>query len=150
MRVYGESEHQLDDKGRVNIPRKFQSLFERGGFLTRAFNGQSLVFFSFEAWEEVQKILSSITFTEQSGDDVARYLSCGTEIKLDGQGRLSIPPTLRRRAGLEKDLTLIAMGDKVEIWNTQTWAAYDQENLTPGTMGKALEKIGQQKAAAAG
>lgn len=150
MRVYGESDHQLDDKGRVNIPRKFQPLFERGGFLTRAFNGKSLVFYSYEAWENVQQFLSGITFTQQSGDNVARYLSCGTEIRLDGQGRLSIPPTLRRRASLDKDVTLLAMGDKIEIWDSQTWFDYDQQNLTPDTMGIALQQISAQQAAAAG
>ncbi|HEX2948230.1 MAG TPA: hypothetical protein VHV83_01445 [Armatimonadota bacterium] len=150
MRVYGESDHQLDDKGRINIPRKFQQLFEHGGFLTRAFNGKSLVFYSFEAWEEIQQYLSTLTFTEQSGDNVARYLSCGTEVRLDGQGRLSISPTLRRRASLEKDITLLAMGDKIEIWDTNTWLEYDQQNLTPETMGIALEKISAQQAAIAG
>ncbi|HEY3377833.1 MAG TPA: hypothetical protein VGL77_10105 [Armatimonadota bacterium] len=150
MRVYGESDHQLDDKGRINIPRKYQPLFEHGGFLTRAFNGKSLVFYSYEAWEAVQQFLSSLKFTEQSGDNVARYLSCGTEVRLDGQGRLSIPPTLRRRSSLEKDVTLLAMGDKIEIWDAQTWMTYDEEHLTPETMGTALEKISSQQAAAAG
>jgi MraZ protein len=148
MRVYGESDHQLDDKGRINIPRKFQPLFEHGGFLTRAFNGKSLVFYSYEAWEGILQFLSTLRFTEQSGDNVARYISCGTEVRLDGQGRLSITPTLRRRAGLDKDLTLLAMGDKIEIWDTETWFAYDQEHLTPDTMGIALEKISAQQAIA--
>lgn len=150
MRVYGESDHQIDDKGRINIPRKFQPLFEHGGFLTRAFNGKSLTFYSYDAWEEVQQFLSTLTFTDQSGDHIARYLSCGTEVRLDGQGRLSIPPTLRRRANLDKDATLLAMGDKIEIWDSQTWFAYDQEFLTPDTMGIALEKMNAPRPTVAG
>lgn len=150
MRVYGESDHQLDDKGRINIPRKFQPLFAQAGFLTRAFNGASLVFYSCEAWEGIQQLLASLQFTEQSGDNVARFLSCGTEVTLDGQGRLSIPPTLRRRANLDKEVTLIAIGDKMEIWDSQTWLEFDQQHLTPATMGVALERISAQKAALAG
>jgi len=149
MRINGESVHQLDDKGRINIPRKFQTLFEQGGFLTRAFNGLSLVFFSHDAWENIQDYLSGITFTELSGDDVARFLSRGTETRLDGQGRLTIPPTLRRRARLEKDVTLIALGDKLEIWDTQTLSDYDEERMTPGDMGKALAQIRAQREGAA-
>lgn len=147
MRVYGESDHQLDDKGRINIPRRFQGLFEHGGFLTRAFNGLSLVFYAYDAWEEVQQRLGAIEFTELAADDVARYLSCGTDVSLDGQGRLSIPPNLRRRAKLEKDVTLIGMGNKIEIWDTQTWAAYDAERLTPATMGQALTAISPKRVA---
>jgi len=147
MRVYGESDHQIDDKGRINIPKRFQGLFEHGGFLTRAFNGRSLVFYSYDAWEEVQQRLASIDFTQQAADDIARYLSCGTEARLDGQGRLSIPPNLRRRGSLVKDVTLIGMGDKVEVWDTDTWYAYDEANLTPQAMGNALHEIGSRHVA---
>lgn len=150
MRVHGEFDHQIDDKGRINIPRKLQPLFEHGGFLTRAFNGQSLVFYSHEAWEEVQDRLASIEFTELAADDVARYLSCGTDVKLDGQGRLSVPPNLRRRAKLDRDVTLIGLGNKIEIWDTQIWYAYDEERLTPDTMGKALSELSPRKPVSAG
>jgi len=148
MRVYGESDHQIDDKGRINIPRKFQPLFEHGGFLTRAFNGRSLVFWSFEAWDEVQQRLGTIEFTELAADDVARYLSCGTEVRLDGQGRMSIPPNLRRRAKLDKDVTLLAMGNKLEVWDSQTWQEYDEQRLTPVAMGQALNDISPRRAVA--
>lgn len=150
MRIYGESDNPLDDKGRINIPKKFQDMFEGGGFLTRAFNGQSLVFYSQEAWEGVQQFLSALTFTELAGDNVARYISCGTEVRLDGQGRLSIPPTLRRRANLEKEVTLLAMGDKMEIWDTETWLGFDQENLTPESMGNDLKTISARLLAVTG
>ncbi|MHB9025635.1 MAG: division/cell wall cluster transcriptional repressor MraZ [Armatimonadota bacterium] len=150
MHIYvrGESTHQIDDKGRINIPRKCQVLFHHGGFLTRAFNGHSLVFWAQEAWDVVQEILAGIDFTEVAADDVARYLSCGTEVQLDGQGRLSIPPNLRRRAKLEKDVTLLAMGDKIEIWDTQTWLDYDAERLTPSAMETALGELKRRDSAA--
>lgn len=145
MLVYGESSHQLDEKGRINIPRKFQPLFERGGFLTRAFNGQSLVFFSYEKWEDIQQRLTAIEFTELAADDVARYLSCGTEVRLDGQGRLSVPPNLRRRARLDKDVTLVAMGQSIEIWDNAVWEAYNDEKLTPTVMRQALQAISPRR-----
>lgn len=146
--VYGESDHQLDDKGRINIPRKFQVLFQHGGFLTRAFNGQSLIFYSYEAWQQIQQLLEDIPFTEQAADDVARCISCGTEVQIDGQGRLSIPPNLRRRAKLDKEVTLLAMGNRLEIWDAKTWQDYDQERLTPAAMEHALHEISPRRPAA--
>jgi MraZ protein len=140
MLVFGESEHQLDDKGRINIPRKFQPMFEQGGFLTRGFTGMSLVFWSHDAWEDVKRRLGVTDFTALAVDDIGRYISCGTEVSLDGQGRLMVPPNLRRRANLEKEVTLLAIGNKLEIWDTATWRAYD-DGLTPAAMGQALQQI---------
>lgn len=148
--VYGESYHTLDDKYRINIPQKLRALFAHGGFLTRAFNGKSLIFYSYLAWENIQEFLSTMTFPEQSGLDVERFISCGSEIMLDGQGRLSVPPALRTRANLEKDITLIALGNKIEIWDSATWREYDEARLTPEAIGAALERISAQQAALAG
>lgn len=147
MPVYGESEHQIDDKGRINIPRKFQSLFDKGGFLTRSFNGQSLVFYSDEAWQDVQQYLDAQGFTDTDADIVAQYLCCGTEVQLDAQGRLTVPPTLRRRAGFDKDVTLLGKGNRIELWDTATWLAYDREHLTAGNVTQALKSIGPRRAA---
>ncbi len=146
MGVYGESEHQIDDNGRINIPRRFQALFEHGGFLTRALNSLSLVYYTHAAWQEIQDRLNAVDFSEQAADDVARYFSIGTEVRLDGQGRLTIPPNLRRRANLDKDLTLLAIGNRLEIWNSAAWQAYDNERLTPGNLGQALSALNPRRA----
>ncbi|MHB9131285.1 MAG: division/cell wall cluster transcriptional repressor MraZ [Armatimonadota bacterium] len=155
--LYGESDHQIDEKGRIFIPRRFHAEFEHGGFLTRAFNGFSLVCFPHAEWEGFQQRLTAIKSrlaeqdaaqylkAELASDDLTRFLSCGVPITLDGQGRLAIPPNLRRRAGLEKDVTLIGMGDRFEIWDTQNWLAYDEAHLKPTAMGQALSELSMRQ-----
>lgn len=143
--TFGEFEVQIDAGGRINIPRKLHSLFEHGGFLTRAFNGQSLVFWTYEAWLSVERRLETLEFTEMAGDDVVRYLSCGSEVSIDKQGRLAVPASLRQRAKLKSDVTLLAMGSKVEIWDSATWHTYDEERLTPTNLGEALAAISPRR-----
>lgn len=155
MEAYGESKHQLDEKFRLNIPRRCLPLFEHGGFLTRAYNGQSLVFYPILVWAELQKRLKTIKerLTEQdpalflkaelATDNLTRFLSCGQDVTVDGQGRLTIPQSLRERAQLTKDVTLIGMGDRIEIWDTARWEQYDQAQ-DPMAMGDNLSTLGQR------
>ena len=153
MEAYGESKHQLDDKYRLNIPRRLLPLFDHGGFLTRAYNGQSLVYYPITVWLDLQKQLNTVKakLTEQepalflkaelATDSLRRFLSCGQEVTVDGQGRLTLPQSLRERAKLVKDVTLIGMGDRIEIWDTATWEQFDQ-GLDPAVMGEMLGSLG--------
>ncbi len=157
MDACGESRHQLDDKYRLNVPRRFLSLFDHGGFLTRAYNGRSLVFYPIKVWFALQERLQGIKEklieqdpalflkAELATDSVTRFLNCGQDVTLDGQGRLSLPQSLRERAKLSKEVTLIGMGDRIEIWDTATWEAYNEE-LDPAAMGEALSTLSQRAA----
>ena len=96
-RVYGESKHQLDEKYRLNIPKRLLPLFEDGGFLTRAYNGFSLVFYMPAGWDAQQARLDGIKETllaqypteiiriENYVANYQRFLNCGQEVTLDGQ-----------------------------------------------------------------
>ncbi len=141
MRLFGESEHQLDDKGRINVPKRLQPLFEDGGFLTRSFDGNCLVFWCQDAWDDFQQKMDRIPFTEEAADLISRWVSCGVEMALDGQGRLTIPPILRRHAKLTGEVTLVARGNKMEVWDTATWATYQAEKLTTASIAQALKQI---------
>ena len=143
-RIYGESEHQLDEKGRINVPKRFQPLFDGGGFLTRSFDESCLLFWGQDAWGDFQEKMSLMRFTDESADVVERWVSCGSEVTLDGQGRLSVPPLLRRYAGLSAEVTLVARGNKLEVWDTGRWAAYQAEKLSPDNIRAALRQLDQR------
>ena len=125
QRVVGQSSHQVDDKGRINIGRKYLPLFEHGGFLARAFNNKSLVFYPNLIWEAMVDELLENGALDQDREDVMFYLSAGAEVKLDGQNRLSIPQDLRSRMGIEKEIMLVALGEKLEIWDSKKWEERD-------------------------
>lgn len=154
--IFGEVQNQLDDKGRVSVPKGFQALFNRGGYLSRAFNGKSLAFYPLPIWNGFQAQIKAIKQRMTENDPAAfleaevatgkmlRFLSGGMRIEgLDNQKRLTIPLALRSWAKMSKEITLIGMGDTVEIWDTETWHQYIAEQLTIEQMvesSKALRR----------
>jgi MraZ protein len=71
---------------------------------------------------------------------VRRFFTAGAkEIELDSAGRISLPPVLRDYAGLNKDVDIIGNGDRVEIWDSGKWAAYNGE--TTGTIEDAAGEL---------
>ena len=144
--VVTQSSHQVDDKGRVNIGRKYFPLFEHGGFVTRAFHNNSLVFYPSKVWEQMIAELLQNETLDQNREDVMFYLSAGSEIKLDGQNRLSIPQDLRLRMGIEKEVTLVALGTKLEIWDSEKWQERDN-SLTGEVISERLAAIRRENQA---
>lgn len=154
MFIQGESSHQLDEKARIFIPRRFQVFFDMGGFLTRALNGKSLVYFPTEEWTKYReqwmtfidrldvKDIGNFLPAKLVEEKLLRHFSCGQPVTLDTSGRLTIPPALRKRAKLADEVTLIAMGDRMEIWDTATWEDYDEQEMTPAAMVQALRELG--------
>lgn len=127
--LFGEFDAQIDANGRINVPRKLHLLFEKGGFLMRAFNGQSLVFLTPPAFARLKTSLDALGATSD-GEEARRFVACGTDARLDGQGRLSVASRLRQWTGLSKDVIMVAMDDKVEIWDAARWEAYNSARFT--------------------
>ena len=144
--VVTQSSHQIDEKGRINIGRKYLPLFEHGGFITRAFHNKSLVFYPSEVWNKMVNDLLQNETLDPDREDVMFYLSAGSEIKLDGQNRLSIPQDLRQRMGLEKEITLVALGTKLEIWDSENWRERDS-SLTADVINSKLATIRKENQA---
>ncbi len=154
MFIQGESNHQLDEKSRIFVPRRFQVFFDGGGFLTRSLNGKSLVYFPTEFWakyrEQWMGFINNLEVKEIGNylpaklveEKLLRYFSCGQPAQLDTSGRLTIPPALRKRAKLADDVTLIAMGDRLEIWDTATWEEYDEQDMSMAVMTQELRELG--------
>ncbi len=65
--------------------------------------------------------------TSKAGRDFLRLFLSGASAEIpDKQFRITIPPTLRDYAGLERDLTVIGAGNRAEIWSTPAWEEYYQ------------------------
>ena len=140
--VVTQSSHQIDEKGRINIGRKYLPLFEHGGFITRAFHNKSLVFYPGEVWNKMINDLLQDETLDPDREDIMFYLSAGSEIKLDGQNRLSIPQDLRQRMGLEKEITIVALGTKLEIWDSEKLRERDNM-LTADVISEKLVTVRQ-------
>jgi len=119
----GEYEHSLDAKGRIILPSRIRSQLESGLVIFRALD-PCLWIMAQPDWNTWADRLRS---QEKTGDsrfrEVLRFLFSGAhEDRLDKQGRITVPEVLRNWAGLERDITVIGAGPRVEVWNRERWA----------------------------
>lgn len=115
----GEHEHSLDSKGRIILPAKFRGRLERL-VITKARDKCLHVY----PPEEFERISDQLKQAGSKARALTRWFFGGAhEGELDSQGRIGIPETLRRYAGLERDVTVIGNGPHLEIWDRQAWAA---------------------------
>ncbi len=116
----GEFHHTVDDKGRVVLPSKFRDLLERGAIVSK---GDGCLFiYTIEEFQSVAKDLREKSRMSASAREAARAFFAGaSDITPDKQGRLTIPQSLRNYAKLEKDVTVLGVYSRIELWDTNTW-----------------------------
>ena len=120
----GTYEPKLDDKGRVILPARFREDMEGGIVLTR---GKEHCIYAFPAqeFEQMTVELRRAPLSSKQARDYIRVLLSGAYKEVpDKQGRITLPPDLRKYAGLDRELTVIGAGSRAEIWNSQAWNDY--------------------------
>jgi len=123
----GTYEPKLDEKGRVILPAKFREELSTGLVLTR---GQERCIYVFSAREFEQmsdKIRQAPVTSKQARDYMRVFLSGASDEIPDKQGRFTIPANLRQYAGLDREVTVIGAGARLEVWDSTVWNTYLEE-----------------------
>jgi len=124
-RFFGRYEHSLDLKGRVILPAKLRVHFSRPGYLTSHLEG-CLALWTAEEFEREVEIRQAQSDTDSVARNVVReWASAVFEVEVDRQGRMPIPANLRTFAGLEHDVLIIGMINRVELWSPARWDGKD-------------------------
>lgn len=120
--------HTLDSKGRLSIPSKFRDVLaeHQEDVLILTNFDSCLLGFTQEEWRLLEeKIGGQSMFSTMLRQDMrafVRYFFSGaSECPIDKQGRILIPPALREFAGLEKDVVLAGLANRLEIWSRKRW-----------------------------
>jgi MraZ protein len=126
----GQSENSIDAKGRVAVPAKMRAAFPESApnyvVLSRGFD-RCVHLYTAPAWEEIERQVNKLSPLDKAYRDFKRYMiGTADDFELDKQGRVTIPPSLRRYAGLEAGGTALitGVGDYIEIWNPEAYDAY--------------------------
>lgn len=123
----GQYEHNLEEKGRLAIPKKFRGELGEGAILTRGLDG-CLFLFPLRSWEEFVAKLVQTPLTKTDARDFSRYLTYGAvEVELDSQGRILIPEYLRGSAGIGKEVVLAGALGRIEIWDKENFRQYQEK-----------------------
>ena len=132
----GEYHPVLDEKGRVAIPVKLRKAFgDSDGIdrlvITHGFD-KSIMAYRVEDWDLfVKEKLVPLSQTDQKNRKTVRFLLGGAaECELDKQGRVIIPGYLLSYAEIIKEITIIGLYDKFEIWSRERYDSYKPDGET--------------------
>lgn len=122
----GQFVHSVDAKGRVSLPARFRDVLVADGdarfVLTPALFDPCLHLYPMRAWEELERKILELPTLERNAMRFRRlYVSAAVECELDGSGRVLVPPQLRERASLEKEVVWAGMGRILELWSKTAW-----------------------------
>ncbi len=130
---YGEYIHGIDQKGRLILPSRFRDAAKDNNiekfFVTRGLDKCIFMFSEYE-WRIQEQKFKNLSFTKQEARTFNRmFFSGAVDVVPDGQGRFIIPPYLKEFAGINKEVILIGVSNRIEIWDRGTWKNFfDQSN----------------------
>lgn len=128
MMFMGEYNHTIDAKGRLIVPSKFREALGDTFVVTKGLDGCLFVYDN-EEWKLFEEKLRALPITNKEARQFVRFFLAGAaEVEVDKQGRILIPNVLREFAGLAKDVALVGVGSRIEIWSRERFedtAAFD-------------------------
>lgn len=141
--LIGEYEHSLDAKGRLIMPVKLRESIGEVVIITKGLDG-CLFGFSKTEWTNFEEKLKSLPLTNKNARDFVRFfLSGAMECEIDGQGRFLIPSNLRNYAGFDKQVMVIGVGTRIEIWDRQEWESYSSsDNISADEIAENMTMLG--------
>ena len=119
----GEYNHTLDEKGRLIIPSRFREELGTEFVVTKGLDG-CLFAYANDEWQVLEDKLRALPLTNKDARAFARFMLAGAaQVEIDKQGRILLPQVLRTFAGLDKDVVLLGIASRIEIWNRDKWEA---------------------------
>ena len=121
----GEYRHTIDDKSRISIPAKFRNILGSSFVMSKGLD-KCLFIFPSNEWTKLEDKIKTLPLTDKNARSFSRFLLGGaSECDPDKQGRTIIPGNLREYADLKKDVVIIGLSTRIEIWDTKTWDEYN-------------------------
>jgi MraZ protein len=126
----GEFRCKLDDKGRFFIPSSIRELLDKGkpdqtkSVMFVRGQTECLWLYALQDWE--QKLARA---RETLDDDQSRLfmhfiVSETMASEIDRSGRICVPRRLRELSGVEDEIVVIGMYDRLEVWSLEEWNSY--------------------------
>ena len=123
----GEYAHTIDDKGRMAIPAKFRLELSNGAVVTRGID-HSLFLYTMDEWKILAEKLARLPISQKNSRAFSRLMLAGAmDVKIDSQGRIVIPDYLREYASCKKEVVIVGLYNRLEIWDKEIWATYKKE-----------------------
>ena len=141
--LIGEYEHSIDTKGRLIMPAKLKEDIGEKFVITKGLDG-CLFVYSQSEWKLFEDKLRAFPLTNKDARALVRFFLAGAmECEIDKQGRFLIAANLREFAGLEKEVVVIGVLNKIEIWSKEKWLKYsEEENNNADEIAEKMANLG--------
>lgn len=144
---YGEHEHTIDKKGRIIIPSKFRDFLKeydiKRCYITRGLD-KCLFLFTEDEWKAQESKFKSVSFTKSEARKFNRlYFSGAVQVECDAQGRILLPKYLKDFAEIKRDIMIIGVSNRIEIWGKEKWHEYYESSK--GSFEEIAEKLMAQE-----
>lgn len=139
----GEHTHNLDEKGRLQVPVKWRPKLAGGAVITKGFDG-SLKLYPLTEWQDIAEKLSKLPQSDPNARAFVRQTLAGAvDVDLDKLGRITMPAYLRQYASITKKVVLAGLHSHVELWDGDRWDSY-QSGIKQDTpeFTQTLKEIG--------
>lgn len=139
----GEFQHTLDSKGRLIMPSKFREDLGEKFVLTKGLDN-CLFVYPMDEWRNFEEKLKTLPISSRDARAFIRFFFSGaTECELDRQGRILLPANLRGHAKIEKDVVIIGVSTRVEIWSKEEWDRYNSStNMGYDAIAEKMAELG--------
>ena len=119
--------HTVDAKGRLIVPSKFRDQLGDEFVVTKGMDGCLFVYAN-EDWKAFEEKLATLPMTNKEARMFTRFFLAGAAtLEVDKQGRILLPANLREFASLEKDVVLVGVETRIEIWSKENWENMDAD-----------------------
>ena len=141
--LMGEYMHSIDAKGRVILPADFRSELGESFIITKGLDNCLFIYTTSE-WENLSDKLKQLPLAKAEARAFVRFFFSGArQLECDKQGRFLVPASLRAYAGLQKEVVLIGVSIRIELWGKEEWLKYNEE-ITPSvsSIAETLADLG--------
>lgn len=141
--LIGEYGHSVDPKGRLIMPAKLREDIGEKFVITKGLDG-CLFAYSLTEWKNFEEKLRSFPLTNKDARALVRFFLAGAmECEIDKQGRFLISGNLREFAGVEKEVVIIGVLTRLEIWSKEKWMEYsEKENKQADEIAQNMADLG--------
>lgn len=123
----GEYHHSIDEKGRITIPSKIRYELGEIFIVTRGIDN-CLFVYPKEEWNNIINKYKELPNTKDARNFMRFFLSGASECEFDKQGRINIPSPLTNYASLKKEVIVIGVNERLEIWSKENWNKFIDDN----------------------
>lgn len=139
----GEYIYSIDAKKRLAIPSKFRKALGKKAVITRGLDN-CLIIYPLTEWSKMAKKLESLPSSQTDARSFARIMLSGAvDVELDKLGRILIPDYLKSYAALKKNVAILGLSNRIEIWDERKWQEYKKKTeMAAGDIAERLKELG--------